>query len=96
MAYTEESQEIPIDGMAEKLDRIKRFDGPPAEFRPAFLEWSSQSGLVYRVQVADDPNVAWADDPGATAIPATNATTSWSGPAPAGGSNAVYRVIVSP
>jgi biotin carboxyl carrier protein len=42
MAYTEESQDIPIDGMAEKLDRIKRFDGPPAEFWPAFLEWSTR------------------------------------------------------
>jgi len=42
MAYTEEKQEIPIAGIAENLDRIKRFDGPPAEFWPAFLEWSTR------------------------------------------------------
>jgi len=42
MAYTEERQDIPIAGIAENLDQIKRFDGPPAEFWPAFLEWSTR------------------------------------------------------
>jgi multidrug resistance efflux pump len=42
MAYNEEGQDIPIAGFAENLDQIKRFDGPPAEFWPAFLEWSTR------------------------------------------------------
>ncbi|CAB1085074.1 Membrane-fusion protein-like [Olavius algarvensis Delta 1 endosymbiont] len=42
MAYTEEEQHIPFAGIAENLDQIKRFDGPPAEFWPAFLEWATR------------------------------------------------------
>jgi hypothetical protein len=42
MSYTEEEHNIPIAGIAENLDQIKRFDGPPAEFWPAFLEWSTR------------------------------------------------------
>ena len=42
MTYEDERQDIHIAGIAENLDRIKRFDGPPAEFWPVFLEWSTR------------------------------------------------------
>jgi hypothetical protein len=50
MAYTEERQAFPNPGIAEDMGRIKRFDGPPAKFWPAFLKW------LTRVTAADpDP-----------------------------------------
>ncbi|MCP4621982.1 MAG: HlyD family efflux transporter periplasmic adaptor subunit [bacterium] len=42
MGYIEEKHGIEIDEIAENIDRIKRFSGPPADFWPAFLEWSAQ------------------------------------------------------
>lgn len=42
MTHIEERQTFPDAGIAENMDHIKRFDGPPAEFWPAFLEWSAR------------------------------------------------------
>ncbi len=40
--YVEEERDIEIDEVAENLDRLKRFNGTPGDFWPAFLESSSR------------------------------------------------------
>jgi len=42
MGYIEEESAIEIDEIAENLNRIKNFDGAPAEFWPVFLECSAR------------------------------------------------------
>jgi hypothetical protein len=41
MENVREIRDMQIDDVLERLERIRRFDGPPAEFWPAFLEESA-------------------------------------------------------
>lgn len=42
MGYIEKDSDIEIEEIAEYLGRMKRFSGSPADFWPAFLEWSAR------------------------------------------------------
>jgi len=42
MEYIEENNDTPVEGLNERIERIRRFDGPPGEFWPIFMEESSR------------------------------------------------------
>jgi hypothetical protein len=42
MENGKEDRGTEIEGVMERLERIRRFNGPPSEFWPAFLEESSR------------------------------------------------------